>query len=203
MRRMLSFNHYLKDETPSSQKDDVHKAFVFSPCNILVKNGQSCFYVPFFKGHELHRNCWGRDWNCRVGNCSLQTSVVSYCDHSLFPLSLCLRDVFCLSAPTWGSWDGRSYDSFGCGLGTKPRHLKHKHKTLDSNSASIIQTHRLKIILSVNGIFCRMLWLGMHCYRNSGIVLDFFFLLVFDIYISILLYLYLSIDPCIHPSVHL
>lgn len=33
-------DQYLKDEVPQSRKDDVHKAFVSSPCNILVKNGQ-------------------------------------------------------------------------------------------------------------------------------------------------------------------
>lgn len=165
---------------PSSQKDDVHKAFVFSPCNILVKNGQSCFYVPFFKGHELHRNCWGRDWNCRVGNCSLQTSVVSYCDHSLFPLSLCLRDVFCLSAPTWGSWDGRSYDSFGCGLGTEPWHLKHTQNIRLKQCFYHSNTPFKNLATSFcqwTGYIYRMLWLAMHCYKNSGTVLDkhFFF----------------------------
>lgn len=48
-------DQYLKDDVPQSRKDDGHKAFVSSPCDILMKNG--CFCVPLLKGHELHGNC--------------------------------------------------------------------------------------------------------------------------------------------------
>ncbi len=115
-------DQYLKDEVPQSRKDDVHKAFVSNPCNILVKSG--CFCVPLFKGHELHRNCWGRDWNYWSQQ-SLPSDVSSFLLRLFTVPSFTLSPSICLSTPTWGSWDGRPYDTFGWGLGTKPRHLKH------------------------------------------------------------------------------
>ncbi len=116
------------------------KAFVSSPCNILVKSG--CFCVPLFKGHELHRNCWGRDWNCGVGNRSLQTSVIFYWDYSLFPLSLCLRVfVFQLQLEV-PETEGRMIPLGG---GLEPNHdiwnTKHETQTvLPSNNSKCKKT---------------------------------------------------------------
>lgn len=91
-------DQYLKDEVPQSRKDDVHKAFVSNPCNILVKSG--CFCVPLFKGHELHVEELLRQRLKLRSQQSLLSDVSSFLLRLFTVPSFTLSPSICLSTPT-------------------------------------------------------------------------------------------------------